>query len=104
MAFPKKIVVVVHHYFTNGASLPDVLPGTVGRMHGISGRDLGLGMVSHDLGLNRRKRWYSFSNLAIDDAVILQEPSFLNAFCHLPRTTSFHHVDLCKATHVDLFF
>jgi hypothetical protein len=36
-------------------------------------RDLGLGLVScRDLGLNRRERRYSFSNVAIVDAVILQ--------------------------------
>jgi hypothetical protein len=29
-------------------------------------------MVSSDHGLNRRDRWYSFSSVAIDDAVILQ--------------------------------
>ena len=59
-------------YFKNGASLPNVVPGTAGCTHGIASRDLGLGMVSHDLGLNRRERCYSFSNVAIDDAVILQ--------------------------------
>jgi hypothetical protein len=61
-------------------------------------------MVSHDHGFNRRERWYSFSNIAIDDAVILQWPSFLNALRDRPKTTSFHHVDLCNATHVDPFF
>ena len=59
-------------YFKNGASLPNVVPGTAGCTHGVASRDLGLGVVSRDLGLNRRERWYSFSNVAIDDAVILQ--------------------------------
>jgi hypothetical protein len=66
------IIIVVHGYFKNGASLPYVIPGTAGHTHGVASRDLGLGMVSRDLGLDRRERQYSISNIAIDDAVILQ--------------------------------
>jgi hypothetical protein len=54
-------------YFKNGASLPNVVPGTAGRTHGVASSDLGLGMVSHNLGLNRRERCQSFSNAAIND-------------------------------------
>jgi hypothetical protein len=61
-------------------------------------------VVGHDHGLNRRERWYSFNNVAIDDAVFFQKPSFLKALRDRPKTMSFHHVDLCNATHVDPFF
>jgi hypothetical protein len=40
-------------------------------MHGVASHDLGLWLVSHDLGLNRRERWCSFSNVAIDAASLL---------------------------------
>jgi hypothetical protein len=36
-------------------------------MHGNASRDLGLGVVSCDLGLNRRERHQSFRNIAIND-------------------------------------
>jgi hypothetical protein len=54
-------------YFKNGASLPNVVPGTAGCTHGIASHDLGLGVVSHDPGLNRRERCQSFSKVAIND-------------------------------------
>ena len=68
----KVVVLVVHRYFKNDASLLNVVPGTAGRMHGIPIGDLGLWLVSCILGLNtRRERRYSFSKVAIDAASIL---------------------------------
>jgi hypothetical protein len=65
MAFLRKVVVlVVHLYFKNDASLLNIVPGTAGHTHGIAIGDLGLWVVSRDLGLNRRERRYSFGNIA----------------------------------------
>jgi hypothetical protein len=52
------IIIVIHRYFKNCASLPNVVPGAAAPTHAVA---------SHDLGLNRRERWYSFINIAIDD-------------------------------------
>jgi hypothetical protein len=89
MAFCRQIVVVVHRYFKNHVSLPNVIPGAAAPTHGV---------VSHDLGLNRRERRKSFSSLALNDAVILQQTSILNVVRDWPKSTSFHHVDLSEAS------
>jgi hypothetical protein len=71
-AFLRKVVILVTYwYFKNDASLLNVVPGTAGRTHGVAIGDLGLWLVSCDLGLNRRERRYSFSNVAINAASIL---------------------------------
>jgi hypothetical protein len=64
MAFCRQIVImVIHGYFKNGASLPNVVPSTATPMHGVA---------SSDPRLNRRERRKSFSKVDIDDAVFLQ--------------------------------
>jgi hypothetical protein len=72
MAFCIQIFVIVHHYFKYCIYLANTIPGAADPTRGVASRDFGLGVVSHDHGLNRRERWYSFSNVAINDAVILQ--------------------------------
>jgi hypothetical protein len=54
----KIVVVIIHGYLKNGASLPNVIPGAAAPMHGVASRDP---------GLNRRERRQSFSNIAIND-------------------------------------
>jgi hypothetical protein len=72
MAFLRiEVILVVHRYFKNDASLHNVVSGTAGRTHGIAIHDLGLWLVSRDLGLNRREIWHSFRNVAIDAASLL---------------------------------
>jgi hypothetical protein len=74
----KSVVIIVHRYFKNGASLPNVVPSTASPTHGVASRDPGLNRRERRSSFSniafddRRERQYSFSNVPIDDAVILQ--------------------------------
>ena len=74
MSFLRTVVVlVVHRYFKNAASLLNIVPGITGRMPGgVAIGNLGLWLISCILGLNRReRRQYSFSIIAINASSLL---------------------------------